>query len=196
MLKQSRRLAGVPTFPSTVRHLVDRPLLVQLRSIRRVDGRGRSSHAKRARSNAGGCSESARRACPQHLRALPRRSVGRFRRTADGSRHQSVAFCIRGRDDQGAGSNSGRRRPLGGVRYRTPTLLRSRSNMRSALRSDNGSQTKSTSRRSAPASHRFHQRLLTSTYDGGGGDGSLLTPPLRRCDSHISIHHIEKPKKK
>ncbi|KAF8418929.1 hypothetical protein L210DRAFT_3578331 [Boletus edulis BED1] len=90
MLKQSRRLAGVATFPSTVRHLVHRPLLVQLRSIRRVDGRGRSSHAKRARSNAGGCSET------------------------DGSRHQSVAFCIRGRDDQGAGSNSGRRRPLGG----------------------------------------------------------------------------------
>ncbi|KAF8451919.1 hypothetical protein L210DRAFT_3514359 [Boletus edulis BED1] len=62
-------------------------------------------------------------------------------------------------------------------------------------RSDNGSQTKSTSRRSAPASHRFHQRLLTSTYDRGGGDGSLLTPPLWRCDSHMSIHPIEKPKK-
>ncbi|KAF8433691.1 hypothetical protein L210DRAFT_3555827, partial [Boletus edulis BED1] len=43
----------------TVRHLVDRPLLVPLRSIRRVDGR----------------------------------------------------------DDKGAGSDSGRRRPLGGVGY-------------------------------------------------------------------------------
>ncbi|KAF8416735.1 hypothetical protein L210DRAFT_3518381, partial [Boletus edulis BED1] len=53
--------------------------------------------------------------------------------------------------------------------------------VRSALRSDNGSQTRSGSRR-APASHRFHQRLLTSTYDRGGGDGSPLTPPLSRCD--------------
>ncbi|KAF8452042.1 hypothetical protein L210DRAFT_3516284, partial [Boletus edulis BED1] len=118
----SRRLAGVPTFPpsvfpSTVRHLVDRPLLVPLRSIRRVDGRGRSSHAKRDRSNAGGCSESAHRTCPQHLRALPRRSVGRFRRTPDGSRQPRVAFCSRGRHDKGAGSDSGRRRPLGGVGY-------------------------------------------------------------------------------
>ncbi|KAF8449291.1 hypothetical protein L210DRAFT_3524356, partial [Boletus edulis BED1] len=62
---------------------------------RRVDGRGRSSHAKRARSNAGGCSETARR-------------------TSDGSRHPSVAFCSGGRHDQGAGSDGRRRRPLGG----------------------------------------------------------------------------------
>ncbi|KAF8127905.1 hypothetical protein EV363DRAFT_1342185 [Boletus edulis] len=60
-------------------------------------------------------------------------------------------------------------------------------------RSDNGSQTRSASRRRP--SHRFHQRLLTSTCDGGGGDGSLLTPTLWRCDCHISIHHIEKQKK-
>ncbi|KAF8433881.1 hypothetical protein L210DRAFT_3554897, partial [Boletus edulis BED1] len=53
-----------------------------------VDGRGRSPHAKRARSNAGGCSET-----------LPRRSVGRFRRTPDVSRQPRVAFCSRGRDD-------------------------------------------------------------------------------------------------
>ncbi|KAF8415327.1 hypothetical protein L210DRAFT_3586832, partial [Boletus edulis BED1] len=52
--------------------------------------------------------------------------------------------------------------------------------IRSALRSDNGSQTRSGSRRRL--SHRFHQRLLTSTYDRGGGDGSLLTPPLRHCN--------------
>ncbi|KAF8436014.1 hypothetical protein L210DRAFT_3549931, partial [Boletus edulis BED1] len=64
---------------------------------RRVDGRGRSSHAKRDRSNAGGCSET-----------LPRRSVGRFRRTPDGSRQPRVAFCSRGQDDRGAGSDGGR----------------------------------------------------------------------------------------
>ncbi|KAF8122419.1 hypothetical protein EV363DRAFT_1360424 [Boletus edulis] len=54
-------------------------------------------------------------------------------------------------------------------------------------------ETRSASRRRP--SHRFHQRLLTSTCDGGGGDGSLPTPTLWRCDCHISIHHIEKQKK-
>ncbi|KAF8452053.1 hypothetical protein L210DRAFT_3516454, partial [Boletus edulis BED1] len=58
--------------------------------------------------------------------------------------------------------------------------------MRSALRSDNGSQSRSGSRR-APASYRFHQRLLTSTYDRGGGDGSPLTPPLSYDDSCLSV---------
>ncbi|KAF8451964.1 hypothetical protein L210DRAFT_3515069, partial [Boletus edulis BED1] len=64
------------------------------------------------------------------------------------------------------------------------------------MRSDNGSQTRSGSRR-APASHRFHQRLLTSTYDRGGGDGSLLTPPLSRCDcpQHFYPSHRKAKKK-